>query len=143
MNDDVVVEPVAAGDFDRVRRTELLISNILRTGVLASVALVLLGTAVTFARHPGYLNSSSDLEQLRNAGIRFPATLGEVLRGISAFDGPAFVMAGLLLLIATPILRVAVSVVAFIQLGDRTFTLITTGVFTLLLIALFLGQAGG
>jgi uncharacterized membrane protein len=52
-------------------------------------------------------------------------------------------MAGLLLLIATPVLRVAVSVLAFVYQRDRTFVIITSVVLTLLLASFVLGKAGG
>lgn len=52
-------------------------------------------------------------------------------------------MAGLLVLIATPILRVAVSIVAFLQMRDRVFAGITTVVLLLLVTSLSLGRAGG
>jgi len=48
---------------------------------------------------------------------------------------------GLLLLIATPVLRVAVSIVAFVQQGDRLFTLITAVVLGILLLSFALGAA--
>lgn len=143
MTTEVLETTAATDEFERVRRTELLISNLLRAGVLASVALVIFGTVITFIHHPGYLTSSGELDGLRDAQNGFPTTLPAVISGLGSFEGRAFVMAGLLLLIATPIMRVAVSVFAFIQLGDRTFTVITAAVLTLLMVALVLGKAGG
>ncbi len=132
-----------ATQLERVRRTELLISNLLRGGVLLSVALVLLGGAIAVARNPGTLGSRTEFDILVRGQIPFPTTPGSVLRGVAALDGGAFVVLGLLVLIATPIVRVGVSVVAFMQLGDRTFAAITSVVLTLLLVALLLGRAGG
>ena len=40
---------------ERVRKVELLISNLLRTGVIFSLGLIVLGTVVSFAQHPEYL----------------------------------------------------------------------------------------
>ena len=54
--------------------------------------------------------------------------------------GEAIVTLGLLVLIATPVMRVAVSVVAFIQHRDRTYALITAAVLCLLLLSLVLGR---
>ncbi|MCZ2109116.1 MAG: DUF1634 domain-containing protein [Dehalococcoidia bacterium] len=143
MTSQAIESEAHADEFEKVRRTELLISNLLRAGVLASVALVVLGTIITFIHHPGYLTSSDEMDALRDARNGFPTTVPAVVSGLADFDGRAFVMAGLLLLIATPIMRVAVSVFAFIQLGDRTFTVVTTAVLTLLILALILGKAGG
>ena len=47
---------------------------------------------------------------------------------------------GLLVLMATPVVRVAVSAVAFIQHRDRTYALITSAVLCLLLLSLVLGR---
>ncbi len=128
---------------ERVRRTELMISNLLRAGVLLSLFLVVAGTAVTFGHHPGYLTSGDQLDGLLNGSGGYPTSLGDIAGGLASFQGRAIVMLGLLVLIATPVVRVAVSIVAFMQLGDRAFAAITTVVLVLLLVALVLGKAGG
>jgi uncharacterized membrane protein len=46
-----------------------------------------------------------------------------------------------LLLIATPVIRVGVSIFAFIYQRDRLYTLITATVFSLLLLSFVLGKA--
>jgi uncharacterized membrane protein len=46
-------------------------------------------------------------------------------------------------LIATPVLRVAISVLAFVYQRDRTFVVITTVVLALLLTSFVLGRGGG
>jgi len=61
--------------------------------------------------------------------------------GVRALRGRAIVILGLLLLIATPVVRVAVSIFAFIYQGDRIFTLITAVVLCLLLLSFVLGKA--
>lgn len=128
---------------ERVRKTELLISNLLRGGVLLSIALIIFGTVITFIHHPGYLTDSGQLEGLRDGANGFPESFGGIVRGLGAFEGRAIVMLGLLVLIATPVMRVAVSILAFFHAGDRAFTVITTIVLALLLLALALGKAGG
>ena len=124
---------------DRVRRVEVVISSLLRAGVLASLALVVVGTLISFARHPEYFSSPVDLGRLVEPGAAFPHSLGEVLRGILLLRGQAIITAGLLLLIVTPVMRVAVSIFAFIYQEDRTFTFITILVLFLLLLSFFLG----
>ncbi|MCC6959386.1 MAG: DUF1634 domain-containing protein [Dehalococcoidia bacterium] len=128
---------------ERVRQTELLISNLLRGGVLLSIALIIFGTAITFIHHPGYLTDSAQLDGLRDGADGFPASFGGIVRGLGAFEGRAIVMLGLLVLIATPVMRVAVSILAFVHAGDRAFAIITAVVLALLLLALALGKAGG
>ena len=128
---------------DRVRKVELTISNLLRVGVGASLLVVLAGTVVTFAHHPHYLSSRRDLVHLTKPGAEFPHTLPSVIHGVQHSQGRAMVMAGLLLLIATPVLRVAVSILAFVYQRDRTFVVITSVVLTLLIASFVLGKAGG
>lgn len=125
---------------ERVRRVEILISNLLRAGVLFSLVLVFIGTILTFFHHPSYMTSSLDLERLTKPGAAFPHTVGEVIRGTLDLQGQAIVAMGLLLLIATPVLRVAVSIFAFVYQEDRTYTFITTLVLVLLLLSFILGK---
>jgi uncharacterized membrane protein len=66
-----------------------------------------------------------------------------VVRGIQHSQGRAIVTLGLLLLVATPVLRVAVSVIAFVYQRDRTFVVITSVVLLLLITSFMLGKAGG
>ena len=125
-----------------MRRIELLISWLLVGGVVTSMATVLLGLLLMFVHHPDYLQSAADLQRLTTPGAAFPNTLGEVARGVVAGSGQAVVVLGLLLLIATPILRVAVSLVGFALQRDRTYTVICAVVLIVLLISFLLGKAG-
>lgn len=127
----------------RVRKVELAISNLLRVGVGTSLLIVLVGTVVTFVHHPRYLSSRHALGPLTKPGAEFPHSVPSVIRGIQHSQGRALVMAGLLLLIATPVLRVAVSVLAFVYQRDRTFVIITAVVLALLVASFVLGKAGG
>jgi len=79
--------------------------------------------------------------RLTHPSRAFPHTLSDVLKGLRDLQGQAVVALGLLLLIATPVLRVAVSIVAFVQQGDRLFTLITAVVLGILLLSFALGAA--
>jgi uncharacterized membrane protein len=57
-----------------------------------------------------------------------------------AVHGQAIVAAGLLILIATPVIRVGVSAVAFLWEGDKTYAAICFVVLFLLLVSFFLGR---
>jgi uncharacterized membrane protein len=132
---------VTAGEMDeRVRRVELIISTLLRTGVLVSFGVILLGTVVSFVHHPGYLTSHDQLQVLAQPGAAFPHSVREVLDGVLAFEGQAIVAVGLLLLIATPVIRVAVSIFAFVYQHDRVFVAITSVVLFFLLLSFVLGK---
>lgn len=116
---------------------ERVISQLLRFGVLSSFVTILIGTALVFFHHPEYFSSSLELLQLTQLGATFPHTLPDVAREMQNLSGQAVVSVGLLLLIATPILRVAVSVLIFIRQRDRVFSLITLLVLLVLLLSFF------
>jgi len=126
-----------------VRRVEIIISSLLRVGVVVSLCVLVIGTVVSFIHHPGYLSLHKDLPKLTTPGNAVPRSMGQTLAGIRAGRGQAMVTAGLLLLIATPVLRVAISILAFALQRDWIFTLLAAIVLALLLLSFFLGNAGG
>jgi uncharacterized membrane protein len=121
---------------------ELLISDLLRYGVLASLTLVTLGTLVTFLRHPDYLVSSEALQRL-TAPHPVPHGLSDVVAGAMAARGQSFVMSGLLVMMAVPVMRVALSLLIFRQQRDTRYVAITTAVLALLVLSFILGAAEG
>ncbi len=123
-----------------MKRFELLISRMLLGGVATSMATVFLGLLIVFVHHPDYLKSADDLQRLTAPGSASPKTIADVARGVVAWRGQAIVALGLLLLIATPILRVAVSMLAFALQRDRTYTAISAVVLLVLLISFLLGK---
>jgi uncharacterized membrane protein len=135
-------ESAKSTDTDKVRQVELLISNILRFGVIISLIVVVLGTIVSFVHHEDYFSSASELHRLVGSEPRFPHSIKAVWLGLLKLQGRAIVMAGLLLLIATPVMRVAVSIFAFVYERDKTFVIITSVVLGLLLFALLAGKSG-
>ena len=124
-----------------VSRTEIIVSDLLRWGVGLSLLLILLGVALMFARHPDYFKAGSDVQRLTTPGAAFPHSLAEEGAGLLALQGRAVVVLGLLTLIATPIVRVAVSIIAFAIDGDWTYVVITSVVLAVLLLSFFLGRA--
>ena len=119
------------------------ISWVLRGGVLLSVSIIAIGATMTFVHHPAYFHSRPELGALTAPGAHFPNSITDVVRGVGQFRGQAVVMAGLLLLIATPVARGALSIVGFVIERDRLYALITTAVLVILMIAFALGGAGG
>ncbi len=124
----------------RVERVELIISTLLRLGVGVSLLIILFGTVLSFVHHPGYFHSPDDLHHLTTPGAAFPHTMRQVGQGLLNGQGQAFVALGLIVLIATPIMRVAVSIFAFVYQRDRIFVLITALVLALLLLSFVLGR---
>lgn len=121
---------------------DLLISGLLRGGVLTSLALVAAGLVLMFLHHPSYFRSVEDLRRLTSPGAAFPSSFAEVAAGFRAAQGQAVIAVGLLVLILTPILRVALSIVLFALERDHAFVVITLAVLTILLGSFFLGKVG-
>jgi uncharacterized membrane protein len=111
---------------------EQIIGNLLRFGVMLSAAVVLAG-AVLYLRKYGYTLADyrifrGEPNDLREAhGIVADALAGRG-RGVIQF--------GLLLLIATPVARVAFSLFAFAMEKDWLYVGVTAVVLSLLLISL-------
>ena len=125
------------------RQAEIIISWLLRIGVATSATLVVVGMVLVFRHHPSYRSSPTDLTALTNASIEYPHTVRSVITAAVAGRGQGIAMLGLLLLIATPVLRVAVSILLFLHERDFRFVTITMTVLALLLLSFVLGAAGG
>jgi uncharacterized membrane protein len=126
--------------------TEEMISWILRVGVSASAALIALGVVLLFVTgKTGYAGSFSDVAGLvqynQNRLAAFPTAPGDVLAGLAQFKPYAFIALGLLLLIATPVIRVAASVVIFVLERDYAYVFITLIVLVILIVSFLLGKA--
>jgi uncharacterized membrane protein len=115
----------------RVRQAEILISRVLRGGVILSAVIIGAGMLGVLLH---YGNQASSLPTLDSPGA--------VWHGLLAGDPVAVIMAGLLVLLATPVLRVAVSVVAFALEGDFRYVVITCLVLLILMVSFALGKAG-
>ena len=111
---------------------ELLVGRLLRAGVLAAAALVLTGGIVYLARH-AYEPAHG---AVFNGEPDDLTRVGGILRASGALSGRGLIMGGLLLLIATPVARVAMSLVAFVFQRDHLYTAITAFVLLLLLASL-------
>jgi uncharacterized membrane protein len=123
-----------------LERVELLAALLLRMGVVASVLVIGAGLALSLARHPEYLGDPATLERLTAPGAAFPHALADVADELLAGRGRALVVAGLLILIGTPVLRVAVSAAVFARERDRAYAAITLAVLAVLVSSFLLGR---
>ena len=127
--------------------TEEIIGWILRVGVAASAVCVLLGVVVLFITgDTGYGGTISSLSHLTRytsgAQGRFPTAPGDVISGLAQFKPYAIIALGLLLLILTPVIRVAASIVIFLLERDYAYVVITAFVLLILIVSFLLGKAG-
>ena len=135
--------PPAPHGAARPGELEEVVSLLLRTGLGVSLATVTIGLGVLFGRHPQELVSPARFTALTARNAVFPHGLASVASGIARGDGQAIVAAGLALLILTPVMRVAISLVEFVRGRDRAYTWITAGVLAVLLVSLLLRAGGG
>ena len=108
---------------------EAIVGRLLQAGVLVAAALVLVGGVHYLAIH-GTQSPPGSLFTGEPVGLR---TIDGILRGARSFGGRAIIMGGLLVLIATPVLRVAASLIAFLHRRDWTYAAMTAFVLALLL----------
>jgi uncharacterized membrane protein len=110
---------------------------LLQLGVLIAAVVVVLGSALLLVQHGGTQVAYSVFHGEPD-GLR---SIAGIVRGVLAMQSESIVQFGLLLLIATPVARVAFTLVAFILQRDRTYVIITTIVLALLLYGLVFGKA--
>jgi uncharacterized membrane protein len=132
---------MSSGPETKPRGTEETISWVLKVGVGASLVLISAGTIRSFLEGEGYRSGTPEISRLIGPAGAFPRSAAWFLHGLLRFDGQAVIVAGLLLLIATPVIRVAVSMFAFARERDRTYVAITATVLVLLLLSFLLGKA--
>jgi uncharacterized membrane protein len=124
----------------RDRRIEIILGNLLRTGVLISAAVVLLGASIYLSRHA---HDPADYRVFRGEPSEYRTIRGVIQSVIKDRGrGQGLIQLGLLLLIATPIARVAFSVAGFAIERDRLYVAFTLIVLAVLLYS-FLGTGIG
>jgi uncharacterized membrane protein len=116
---------------------EQIVGRLLQLGVLIAALVVLAGGMLLLAQHGGAPASFSVFHGEPD-GLR---SIAGILRGVGAMQSKAIVQLGLLLLIATPVARVAFTLVAFVLQRDRTYVAVTALVLALLLYGLVFGHA--
>jgi uncharacterized membrane protein len=117
-----------------VLQAELLISHVLRGGVVLGAIVIGVGLVAFYARYG--LNPSAMIANV------YPHSLDQTLLGLAHGTPQAIMVLGLLILLATPVVRVAVSIVAFALERDWTYVAITALVLLILLVSFLLGRAG-
>jgi uncharacterized membrane protein len=108
---------------DPVERT---IHLVLLAGIAVSVALMVTGLV---------------LGLLKGGGMpRGVVPLADLPRAAHTLSPAAFLSVGLIVLIATPFVRVAGSLVAFVREGDRRYVVITAVVLAVMCLSVLLGR---
>lgn len=117
------------------QRIEEIIGDLLRAGVIIGAFTALLGGIIYLARHgaeaPSYRMFVGEQADLRG--------VSGIIADARAFSGRGIIQLGLLLLLATPIARVIISVVAFAFQHDWVYVVITAIVLATLGYSFFWG----
>ena len=114
------------------RKIEDIIGDLLRAGVMLSAFVVAVGAAIYLIRHgfapAGYHVFRGEPSDLRN--------LPGIFRSAARLSGRGIIQLGLVMLIATPVVRVAFSIWGFAEEHDRLYMIFTGVVLIILLYSL-------
>ena len=115
-----------------------IIGWILRGGVVLSMLIVFIGGVVYLYRHEHIVPNYSTFKGIPD----FVSTPGGIIDGILHFRGQAIIQAGIILLIATPVIRVIFSAIGFLLEKDYLYTGITCIVLCIIVISMLSGRIG-
>lgn len=115
------------------KRLEAVVGVMLRTGVMLAAAVVLTGGVLYLFQNHG---PRADYRHFHGMPVRL-ISVGAILHGVAAFDARSIIMLGLLLLIATPVARVAMCIVGFLLERDKLYVAVSMVVFAILIYSLF------
>lgn len=111
----------------KAKNTEEIIVKLLRVGVMISSTLIMIGLIMMYIKgDSGYANG-------------YVASFSEIFHGIIELKPFSIIMLGLLVLIVTPVLRVAVSILVFAYERDYLYVKVTSVVLIILFISFFIG----
>ena len=115
---------------------EGIIGNLLRAGVLLAAAIVVTGGIVYLLRHGAAV---PDYSTFRGEPLAMRSIRG-IVASAFALQGRGIIQLGLIVLIATPVARVAFSVIAFALERDKLYVVVTLIVLAVLLFSLMGGS---
>lgn len=107
---------------------DIVIGNLLRSGLLLSALTVSVGAVIYLVRHG---HSPTEYRIFRGEPSDLLSVRG-ILRDALALRGKGIIQLGLLFLIATPVARVAFSIFGFAEEKDRLYVLIASVVLLVL-----------
>jgi uncharacterized membrane protein len=117
---------------------EVVIGNLLRTGVLTSMAIVITGGIIYLVRHG---HQVPEYKIFRGQPLEFRTVKG-IFSAVCGGRGRGIIQLGILVLIATPVCRVAFSVFSYLLEKDYLYAGVTLLVLCIILFSM-LGGLGG
>lgn len=123
------------------RDVELYIGKLLRYGVILSCGITLIGGIFYLFQHHGHaVDYSPTPDDMPFPGVdHYLRELSTIFPRILQLDGAAIIQLGVCVLIATPIVRVAFSAVAFLIEKDYLYVVITLIVLAIIVTNMLLG----
>lgn len=122
----------------RDKDIQQLIGKQLRVGVVTSSIIVLIGGVIYLIRHGHEQPSYSDFTGVREGLTNLPG----IWQGVLENKGMNIIQLGVVLLIATPIIRIAFSVIAFLLEKDYLYVVLTLVVLGVIMFSMSGGLAG-
>jgi uncharacterized membrane protein len=118
------------------RRLETIVGNLLRTGVIAAAVVVLAGAGV-YLTHHGFAKPDYKVFHGTSPDLR---SIGGIVADVFSARGRGLIQFGVLMLIATPVLRVAFLLVGFALERDRLYVGVSFVVLVVLVYSIFGGN---
>jgi uncharacterized membrane protein len=117
---------------------QAIIGWVLRAGVFVSMLVVFIGGVIYLSRHS---NEHIDYHEFKGVPD-FVHTLPGIFHGILDGRGRAIIQAGIILLIATPVVRIIFSAIGFMIEKDYMYVGITLLVLLIIISAMLTGHGG-
>jgi uncharacterized membrane protein len=117
---------------------QAVIGWILRLGVLLSMSIIFIGGLIYLYRHGQATANYHTFKGIPD----FVHSVPGIIHGIITLRGQAIIQAGIILLIATPIIRVVFSAIGFVLEKDYLYTGITLLVLLIIFTSMLSGHAG-
>ncbi|WP_449461717.1 DUF1634 domain-containing protein [Tardisphaera miroshnichenkoae] len=115
---------------------EKAISYSLIGGVIVSSAFVIAGLALIYAEGGAGPYSFSQISSFTSTINSKTFGLGQIVSGLSSFNGISYIYLGIMVLIATPVVRVGLLVAQFVSERNRLYLIISVVVLVNLVFAL-------
>jgi Predicted membrane protein len=115
-----------------------IIGNALRIGVIISAIIIIFGVALLFLNNGsnGFtITQISNSNSIINSSIFKPS---EIFTGLPKLYGLDYIYLGLMVLIATPVLRVLLGIAQFASERNKLYTIITIIIFFNLMFSIFI-----
>jgi uncharacterized membrane protein len=114
-----------------------ILGIVLRSGVVLSGVIIAIGAMLFVANHSlddtsAYLAYNPSLVPHGN----FPVSLASILSGLISLEPSSIIQLGFLVLLATPVTRVVLSLFLFAAEKDRMFVYLTAAVLAILLFSM-------